>query len=148
MTLTLISNLTSTDYANYYESVHAQLTAIFTNYDLRFGGQNPHRKQAPHAGAGKKRKAWGGGEIYGSDAVGGVFYPSSTPEPYTPHSSTSTSSFMFESQSELMSYLDSDPISEYDDGFNILSWCRDHRRYGGNDFMLEGLGTWSSSAAT
>jgi hypothetical protein len=64
MTLTLISNLTSTDYANYYESVRAQLTAIFTNYDLRFGGQNPHRKQAPHAGAGKKRKAWGGGGRY------------------------------------------------------------------------------------
>jgi hypothetical protein len=45
--LTFISNLASTDYANYYESIHAQLTAIFTNYDLRFSGQNPHRKQAP-----------------------------------------------------------------------------------------------------
>jgi hypothetical protein len=42
--LTLISNLTSTDYANYYESVRTQLTAVFTNYDLRFGGQNPHQK--------------------------------------------------------------------------------------------------------
>jgi hypothetical protein len=55
--LTLISNLTSTDYANYYESVRAQLTAVLTNYDLRFDGQNPHQKQAPLAGAGKKRKA-------------------------------------------------------------------------------------------
>jgi hypothetical protein len=42
--------------------------------------------------------------------------------------STSTSSFLFESQSELLSYLDSDPVSEYDDDFNILSWWRDHRR--------------------
>jgi hypothetical protein len=66
--LTLISNLTSTDYANYYESVHAQLTVVFTNYDSRFGGQNLHRKHAPLAGAGKKRKVWG--KIYGSDAVG------------------------------------------------------------------------------
>jgi len=28
----------------------------------------------------------------------------------------------------LLSYLDSDPVSEYDDDFNILSWWRDHRR--------------------
>jgi hypothetical protein len=41
--LTLISNITSTDYANYYESVRAHLTSVFANYDLRFGGQNPHR---------------------------------------------------------------------------------------------------------
>jgi hypothetical protein len=121
--LTLISNLTSTDYANYYESVRAQLTIVFTNYDLRFGGQNPHRKQAPLAGARKKRKAWG--KIYGSNAVGGISDPSSTPKPCTAHSSTSTSSFLFESQSELMSYLDSDPVSKYDDDFNILSWWRD-----------------------
>jgi hypothetical protein len=124
--LTLISNLTSTDYANYYESVRAQLTTVFTNYDLRFGGQNPHQKQAPLDGAGKKRKAWW--KIYGSDAVGGVSDPSSTPKPCTPRSSTSTNSFLFESQSELLSCLDSDPVSEYDDDFNILSWCRDHRR--------------------
>jgi hypothetical protein len=122
--LTLISNLTSADYANYYESVRARLTTFFTNYDLRFGGQNPHRKQAPLAGAGKKRKAWG--KIYGSDAVG-VSDPPSTPKPCTPHSSTSTNSFLFESQSELLSCLDSDHVSEYDDDFNILSWWRDHR---------------------
>jgi hypothetical protein len=124
--LTFISNLISTDYANYYEFIRAKLTVVFANYDLRFGGQNPHRKQAPLAGVGKERKAWG--KIYGSNAIGRVFDSSSTPEPYTPHSSTSTSSFLFESQSELLSYLDSDPISEYDDDFNILSWWRDHRR--------------------
>jgi hypothetical protein len=119
-TLTLIFNLTSIDYANYYKSVRDQLTAIFANYDLRFGGQNLHRKQTPLAGAGKKRKAWG--KIYGSDVIGGVFDPSSTPKPCTPHSSTSTSPFLFESQSGLLSYLDSDPVSEYDDDFNIPSW--------------------------
>jgi hypothetical protein len=70
----------------------------------------------PVAGSGKKRKAWG--KIYGSDVVGGVSNPSSTPEP----------SLLFESHSELLSYLDTDPISEYDDDFNILSWCRDQRR--------------------
>jgi hypothetical protein len=115
--LTLISNLTSTDYANYYEYVRGQLTVIFINYDLRFGRQNLHRKQAPLVGAGKKRKAWG--KIYGSDAVGGVSDPSSTYEPCTPH--PSTNSFLFESHSKMLSYLDSDPISEYDDNFNILS---------------------------
>jgi hypothetical protein len=118
--LTLIFNLTSIDYANYYKSVRDQLTTIFANYDLRFGGQNLHRKQAPLAGAGKKRKAWG--KIYGSDVIGRVFDPSSTPKPCTPHSSTSTSPFLFESQSGLLSYLDSDPVSEYDDDFNIPSW--------------------------
>jgi hypothetical protein len=35
---------------------------------------------------------------------------------------------LFESQSELLSYLDTDPISEYDDNFNILSWWSDHTR--------------------
>jgi hypothetical protein len=35
---------------------------------------------------------------------------------------------MFDSQSELLAYLDSDPISEYDDDFNILRWWHDHRR--------------------
>jgi hypothetical protein len=104
-TLTLISNLTSTDYTNYYVSVRARLTTIFANYDLRFGRQNPHRKQAPVAGVGKKRKVWG--KIYGSDAVGGVSDSSCTHEPCTPYSFTSTSSFLFESQSELLSYLDS-----------------------------------------
>jgi hypothetical protein len=93
---------------------------------LRFGGQNPHWKQAPLAVAGKKRKAWG--MIYGSDAVGGVSDPSSTPEPCTPHSCTSTNPFLFESQLELLSYLGSDPVSKYDDDFNILSWWHDHQR--------------------
>jgi hypothetical protein len=44
------------------------------------------------------------------------------------HSSTFTNSFLFESQSELLSYLDSDHVSEYDDDFNILKWWCDHRR--------------------
>jgi hypothetical protein len=88
---------------------------------LKFGGQVSHRKQVPVAGSRKKRKAWG--KIYGLDAVGGFSDPSSTPEPLTPQPS-----LMFDSQSELLAYLDSDPIFEYDDDFNILSWWRDHRR--------------------
>jgi hypothetical protein len=63
------------------------------------------------------------GEIYGSDVVGGVSDPSSTPEPLTPQPS-----LMFDFQSEMLAYLNSDPVSEYDDDFNILSWWRDHRR--------------------
>jgi hypothetical protein len=30
--------------------------------------------------------------------------------------------------SELTSYLDSDPVSQFDDSFNILSWWHDHKR--------------------
>jgi hypothetical protein len=55
--------------------------------------------------------------------VSGVSDPSSTPEPLTPEPS-----LMFDSQSELLAYLDSDHVSEYDDDFNILSWWCDHRR--------------------
>jgi hypothetical protein len=118
--LTLISNLTSNDYANYYDSVCAELTTVFTKYDLMFGGQVSHRKQVSVTGSGKKRKAWG--KIYDSDVVDGSD-PSSTPETFTPQPS-----LLFESQSELLSYLDTDPIFEYDDDFNILScWC-DHMR--------------------
>jgi hypothetical protein len=119
--LSIISNLTDNDYANYYDSVRSELTIVFTKYDLRLGGQVSHQKQVNVAGSGKKRKAWG--KIYGSDAVGGVSDPSSTPEPLTPKPS-----LMFDSQSELLTYLDSDPVSEYDDDFNILSWWHDHRR--------------------
>jgi len=120
--LTILSQLTSNDYSNYYDYVRVELTAVFTKYELRFGGLNSHRKQQLHV-VGKKRKAWG--KIYGSDVVGGVSDPPSTPESSTPSSSTPS---LFESQSELLSYLDSDPVSEYDDDFNILSWWRDHRR--------------------
>jgi hypothetical protein len=119
--LTLISNLTSNDYANYYDFVHAEFADVFIKYDLMFGGQVSHRKQVPIAGSEKKRKAWGG-KIYGSDVVGSSD-PSSTPEPFPPQPS-----LLFESQSELLPYLDTDPVSEYDDDFNILSWWRDHRR--------------------
>jgi hypothetical protein len=63
------------------------------------------------------------GKIYDLDAVGEVSDPSSTPEPLT-----SKPSLMFDSQFELLAYLDSDPISEYDDDFNILSCWRDRRR--------------------
>jgi hypothetical protein len=30
--------------------------------------------------------------------------------------------------SELQTYLDSDPISQFDDSFSILSWWHDHKR--------------------
>jgi hypothetical protein len=118
--LSIIFNLTDNDYVNYYDYVRSELTTVFTKYDLRFGGQVSHRKQVSVAGSGKKRKAWG--KIYGSDAVGEVSDPSSTSEPLTLEPS-----LMFDSQSELLAYLDSDPVSEYDDDFNILSWWRDHR---------------------
>jgi hypothetical protein len=57
--LSIISNLTDNDYANYYDFVRSELTTVFTKYDLRFGGQVSHQKQVPVAGSGKKRKAWG-----------------------------------------------------------------------------------------
>jgi hypothetical protein len=117
--LTLISNLTSNDYANYYDYVRVELTVVFTKYDLMFGGQVLHQKQVHVAGSGKKRKACG--KIYGSNVVSGVSNPSSTLEPFTPQPS-----LLFESQSELLSYLDTGLVSEYDDDFNILSWWRDH----------------------
>jgi hypothetical protein len=118
--LTLISTLTSNDYANYYDSVRAELTTIFTKYDLMYGGKVSHRKQVSIAGSGNKRKSWG--NIYGSDVVGGVSDPSSTPESFAPQPS-----LLFESQSELLYYLDTNSIFGYDDDFNILSWWRDHR---------------------
>jgi hypothetical protein len=35
---------TSNDYATYYDSVRAELTVVFTKYDLMFGGQISHKK--------------------------------------------------------------------------------------------------------
>jgi hypothetical protein len=36
--LSIISNLTDNDYANYYDSIRSELTTVFTKYDLMFGG--------------------------------------------------------------------------------------------------------------
>jgi hypothetical protein len=55
--------------------------------------------------------------------------------PTTPsHASASTSvsptptAFTHPQISELTKYLDSDPISQFDDSFNILFWWHDHKR--------------------
>jgi hypothetical protein len=51
--------------------------------------------------------------------------PSSTSQSLAP-ASTSTSALPV--GSELTTYLDSDPVSQFDDSFSILSWWHDHKR--------------------
>jgi hypothetical protein len=126
--LSLISQLTNHDYSCYYESVRVELSKVFAKYEQKFGNIQSHRQPQINT-AGKKRKVWG--KIFGSDAVGGGSAPSSCTNASaspSPTFATATTPLLASQSSELSSYLDSDPISDFDDDFNILSWWRDHRR--------------------
>jgi hypothetical protein len=48
--------------------------------------------------------------------------------PSPPFASPSAPAFIHPQASELINYLDSDPVSQFDDSFNILSWWHDHKR--------------------
>jgi hypothetical protein len=64
----------------------------------------------PSAPSGKRKQAWG--KIYGGpDASSGCSPSSSTPS----------------GVNELIAYLDSDPVTDWGESFDILLWWRDHK---------------------
>jgi hypothetical protein len=110
--LNLLSQFTDVDYSNYYDNVRAELTRIFCKYETKFGAVRLQRQsQQASSVTGKKRLLFE--MMYGDGSE--VIEPS-----------TSTA---FESQgSELVTYLESETVHQYDDEFNILNWWQIHKR--------------------
>jgi hypothetical protein len=81
------------------------------------------RPPQPLNGAGKKVCSWN--RLFGSGSGSGSAVPA-TPSPA--YASLSAPTFSHPQVFELTNYLDYDPVSQFDDSFNILSWWHDHKR--------------------
>jgi hypothetical protein len=91
----------------YYGDVKDELYRLFSKYEQKFGGSA--RSQRPvksSSQSGKKKQAWG--RIFGGPGASLGFSTSSS----------STQSAV----SELTTYLDSDPVTCYEESFDILLW--------------------------
>jgi hypothetical protein len=116
--------LTSTDYNAYLLGTRARLTDVFNKYEEKFGSVRLKRPNPPTL-SGKKRSAWD--EIYDDDDVagssGGIHPRSSTLNIFRNTSATAllqAASSSASNASELVSYLDCDTVSQFDDDFSIL----------------------------
>ncbi|XP_021321373.1 zinc finger BED domain-containing protein RICESLEEPER 2-like [Sorghum bicolor] len=108
--LHLLHECSGTDYTAYYADVKTELHKLFEKYLRKYGASRNQRVAGPTPVTGKRKQAWG--RIFGGSDLPG---PSSACS-----SSQSTAS-------ELASYLDSDCITSYEDGFDIILWWRDHK---------------------
>jgi hypothetical protein len=111
--LHLLNETTGTDYTSYYAIVKTELSKLFEEkYERKFGAARSQRVAGPTPTTGKRKQAWG--RIFGGSDVAG---PSLATASSSSHSTAS----------ELVCYLDSDCITSYEDGFDILLWWRDHK---------------------
>lgn len=117
--LQFMSESLNRDYSAYYQHVKTELSNLFCRYEIKFGGVRLQRPPQPLNGAGKKVCSWN--RLFGSGS--GV---PAAPSPAS--ASPSAPTFSHPQVSELTNYLDSDPVSQFDDSFNILSWWHDHKR--------------------
>jgi hypothetical protein len=110
-TLQIMSEILSRDYSDYHKNVKIELAILFSNYESKYGGVRLQGPPQPSHGGGTKVCSWN--RLFG---IG-------------PASATTTTSQSPASQfDELTTYLDSDPVSQFDDSFSILSWWHDHKR--------------------
>ncbi|XP_066316085.1 zinc finger BED domain-containing protein DAYSLEEPER-like [Miscanthus floridulus] len=110
--LHLLTEYTGTDYTTYYADLKTELHKMFEKYLRKFGATRSQRVAGPTPPTGKRKQAWG--VIFGGSGLPG------------PSSGTACSS-SHSTASELSSYLDSDCITAYEDGFDILLWWKDHK---------------------
>jgi hypothetical protein len=101
-----------TDCTSYYAIVKTELSKLFEKYERKFGVARSQRVAGPTPTPSKRKQAWG--RIFGGSGVAG---PSLATASSSSHSTAS----------ELACYLDSDCITSYEDGFDILLWWRDHK---------------------
>ena len=112
--LELLAQHTGSSYSLYYGDVKAELYRLFNKYEQKFGGAaRTQRVSQPSAHCGKRKQAWG--RIFGG--------PGASPGSGCSPSSSSTPSGS--GVSELSAYLDSDPVTCYEESFDILLWWRD-----------------------
>jgi hypothetical protein len=116
-----LGSLTSTDYNAYLLGTRARLTDVFNKYEEKFDSVRLKRPNPPTL-SGKKRSAWD--EIYYDDDVagssGGIHPRSSTLNIFRNTSATAllqAASSSASNASELVSYLDCDTVSQFDDDF-------------------------------
>lgn len=108
--LELLGKATGSDYSEYYGQVKADLYTMFAKYEEKFGAARSQRVSIPSSHTGKRKQAWE--KIFGG--------PGASPDCFQ---STSCAT----SVSELKAYLDSDPVTCYEESFDILLWWRDHK---------------------
>jgi hypothetical protein len=113
-----LASLTGTDYSRFPQSIRAKLTKTFQLYECKYGDTLLRGQYVLASGSESKAKeAWD--DIYGDDdIVGGqhVLGSSSTPI-----------ASIAASISVLPSYLDSDSVTQFGAGFNILNWWQRHK---------------------
>ena len=109
--LELLAKQTGTPYGVYYGDVKESMTRLFSKYEQRYGAARSQRPPMPSAPSGKRKQAWG--KIYGG--------------PGASSSSCSPTSSSTSGVNELIAYLDSDPVTDWGESFDILLWWRDHK---------------------
>ncbi|XP_066311030.1 zinc finger BED domain-containing protein RICESLEEPER 2-like [Miscanthus floridulus] len=109
--LELLGKATGCIYSVYYGDVKDELYRLFAKYEQKFGAVRSQRVSVPSAHTCKTKQAWG--RIFGGPGESPVGSPSSSSTP--------------SAVSELKAYLDSDPVTCYEESFDILLWWRDHK---------------------
>jgi hypothetical protein len=83
---------------------------LYSKYEKRYGEKRSERPTIPSAAhAGKRKQAWG--RLFGGPGASPACSSSSAPS----------------GLNELTTYMDSDPITDYVEDFDILLWWRNHR---------------------
>jgi hypothetical protein len=111
--LGLLASHTGTSYSLYYGDVQDEMSRLFAKYEQKFGAVRSERPPMPHAGPGKRKQAWG--KIYAGPGASST----SSPTSFSPSGSGGVN--------ELLAYLDSDPIKDWGESFDLLLWWRDHK---------------------
>jgi hypothetical protein len=110
--LELLGKATGCTYSLYYGDVKDELYRLFSKYEQKFGGSTrSQRPIQPSSQSGKRKQAWG--KIFGGPGASPGFFTSSSSTP--------------SAISELTAYLDSDPVTCYEESFDILLWWREHK---------------------
>jgi len=109
--LNLLGKATGCSYSLYYGEVKDELFKMFGKYEDKFGAARSQRPAVPSAHAGKRKQAWG--RIFGGPGDSPACSPTSSSTP--------------SAVSELSAYLDSEPVTCYEESFDILLWWHDHK---------------------
>jgi hypothetical protein len=113
----VLSDSLHLEYSGYYIEVKTQLSNLYVKYESKFGFVRLQRPQPASTGPANVLSSWN--RFMRTN-------PSSSPPSIStgPIFNTHISCII----SKLSSYLDSDPLTEFDESSSVLSWWRDHKR--------------------
>jgi hypothetical protein len=124
-----LGTLTDTDYTTYHLGARAKLTDVYNRYEAKFGAVRLRMTDVPSTSSGKKMSAWD--EIYDDDCDGSGNVPLAST--FNLSRDTSATSLLHAAtaagsgNSELITYLDCDTVSQMNDDFNLLHWWHQHK---------------------